>query len=700
MTDALSVFSDPRSVAVVGASADPAKWGYWLARGALRGRSRRSVHLVNANSAVIEGVQSVPSLGDLPEAPELVVLCAPAATIPGVVEQALHLGARGFLGITAGIDTALGEPGLERRLAEKIRAAGARMVGPNCLGLFDATNELELAWGTFEPGNLGVVSQSGQLGLEIAGLAAHAGLGVSRFVSVGNQVDVTAADLLQDLVDHEATKAVVLYLESFTDGRELVATMSRLRAAGKPVVVLTVGASEASRTAARSHTGALTAATDVVAAACRAAGAVLVDTPAQAVDLAHLLLGSSLPQGRRVAIVSDSGGQGAIAADTLAREGLTVPRFSSSTAQALAGFLPVAAAVSNPVDLAGAGEQDLSTYARVVELLLRSGEVDSVVLSGYFGTYGLDTPALVDRELEVVESLAGAVRSHRRPVIVHSMSHDSPAVQSMRAKAVPTLHTIDGVARSLGQAAELSERRQLDGTAPVAPSDATVGESVAYVPARNLVAGYGVSYPAGQEVTCLEELRAAVTELRAPYVLKAGWLEHKTEVGGVVVGLADATAVEAAFTEMSGRLGDGGYVLEEMDSRPDVVELIVGARRDRSFGPLVLVGLGGIQAEVYRDVQVALAPVSEADARRMIESLCAYPVLQGWRGRPAVDVTSAAQVVAAVSRLLAERGDVVECEVNPLRVGPGGAVAVDALVLAAAASTNPSTDAVLTGATQ
>ena len=437
-----------------------------------------------------------------------------------------------------------------------------------------------------------------------------------------------------------------------------------------------------------------------MAAACRAAGAVLVDTPAQAVDLAHLLLGSSLPQGRRVAIVSDSGGQGAIAADTLAREGLTVPRFSSSTAQALAGFLPVAAAVSNPVDLAGAGEQDLSTYARVVELLLRSGEVDSVVLSGYFGTYGLDTPALVDRELEVVESLAGAVRSHRRPVIVHSMSHDSPAVQSMRAKAVPTLHTIDGVARSLGQAAELSERRQLDGTAPVAPSDATVGEAVAYVRARNLVAGYGVSYPAGQEVTCLEELRAAVTELRAPYVLKAGWLEHKTEVGGVVVGLADATAVEAAFTEMSGRLGDGGYVLEEMDSRPDVVELIVGARRDRSFGPLVLVGLGGIQAEVYRDVQVALAPVSEADARRMIESLRAYPVLQGWRGRPAVDVTSAAQVVAAVSRLLAERGDVVECEVNPLRVGPGGAVAVDALVLAAAASTNPSTDAVLTGATQ
>jgi acyl-CoA synthetase (NDP forming) len=700
MTDPLSVFSDPRSVAVVGASADPAKWGYWLARGALRGRSRRNVHLVNARSAVIEGVQSVPALDDLPEAPELVVLCAPAATIPDVVEQALGLGARGFLGITAGIDAAFGEPGLERRLAETIRGAGARIIGPNCLGLYDAANELELAWGTFEPGNLGVVSQSGQLGLEIAGLAAHAGLGISRFVSVGNQVDVTANDLLEDLVDHEATKAVVLYLESFTEGRDLVSTMSRLRAAGKPVVVLTVGASEASRTAARSHTGALTAATDVVAAACRAAGAVLVDTPAQAVDLAHLLLGSPLPQGRRVAVVSDSGGQGAIAADTLSREGLTVPRLSAATAQSLAGFLPVAAAVANPVDLAGAGEQDLSTYARVVELLLRSGEVDSVVLSGYFGTYGLDTPALVDRELEVVETLAGSVSSHGRPVIVHSMSHDSPAVQRMRAKAVPTLHTIDGVARSLTLATELSERREVCGAAPVAPTDASVGEAVAYLSARDLVASYGVKYPSSRAVRSLADVRSAAAQLRAPYVLKAGWLEHKTELAGVVVALADAAAAEAAFTEMSGRLGAGDYVLEEMDSRPHVVELIVGARRDRSFGPLVLVGLGGVQAEVYRDVQIALAPVNEIDARRMIESLRGYPMLQGWRGRPSVDIGAAAAAVAAVSRLLAERGDVVECEVNPLRVGAGGAVAVDALLLATAASADPSTDEELTGVKQ
>ncbi|WP_418063493.1 acetate--CoA ligase family protein [Pimelobacter simplex] len=679
----LSVFSDPRSVAVVGASADPAKWGYWLARGALRGAARRQVHLVNAKGATIEGAASVRSLDELAEAPDLVVLCAPAATVPDVVDQALAMGTRGFLGITAGIDAAHGEPGLERRLAERIRAAGARIVGPNCLGLYDAATDLELAWGTFSPGRLAIISQSGQLGLELAGLAAHEGLGVSRFVSVGNQVDVTAAELLDDLVEHEQTRAVVLYLESFTDARGLVATMARLREAGKPVVVLTVGASEASRAAAQSHTGALTAATDVVRAACRAAGASLVDTPAQAVELAHLLLGGPLPAGRRVAIVSDSGGQGAIAADTFARHALEVPRLSDTTRSALAGLLPAAAAVANPVDLAGAGEQDLSTYAKVVDVLAGSGEVDAVVLSGYFGCYGADTPELVERELEVVGALAGVVGAQQRPVLVHSMSHDSVAVRSMREQAVPTLHTIDAVARSLELATTMAEDAARTVPGAVAEPTAETGKALDYLAGRERVAAAGVAYPGAAPVRSVDDLRAAAAGLSAPYVLKAGWLEHKTEVGGVAVGLADAAAAEAAYVAMSGRLGEGDYVLEEMDRQSDTVELIVGARRDGSFGPVVLVGLGGVQAELYRDVQVALAPVDDDEARRMIEALRAYPLLDGWRGRPAVDVAAAARVVAAVSRLLADDPDLVECEINPLRVGPEGAVAVDALVLAA-----------------
>lgn len=697
----LSVFNAPRSVAVVGASADPAKWGYWLARGALRGRDRRQVHLVNANGAVIEGVPSVRSLAELDTAPELVVLCAPAPSVPAVVDQALAAGVKGFLGITAGLDDATGEPGLERRLAERIRAAGARLVGPNCLGIYDAGNQLELAWGTFTPGSLAIVSQSGQLGLELAGLAAHAGLGVARFVSVGNQVDVTATELLDDLVDHPETRAVVLYLESFHDGRGLVETMARLRDAGKPVVVLTVGASEASRAAARSHTGALTAASDVVGAACRAAGAVLVETPAQAIDLTHLLVGGPLPQGRRVAIVSDSGGQGAIAADTLARHGLQVPRLSDDTRQRLAGLLPAVAAVANPVDLAGAGEQDLTTYARVVDAIAASGEVDTIVMSGYFGCYGTDTPELEERELEVVQALAGVARLHGAPVVVHSMSHDSPAVRSMRAQAVPTLHTIDAVARSVDLAARLAEDEGAR-VGAVAAAETQVGEAADYLTGRELLSSYGVSYPAAAAVRNTADVTDAASGLSGPFVLKAGWIEHKTEVGGVVVGLADAAAAGDAFSDMHSRLGDGDYVLEEMDAQRDVVELIVGARRDPSFGPVVLIGLGGVQAELHKDVQLALAPVDEGQALAMIRSLRSYPLLDGWRGRPRVDVGAAARTVAAVSRLLAERSDVVEAEINPLRVGPAAAVAVDALVVLAEHSQDGQADhpAAVTGRTE
>lgn len=687
----LSVFSDPRSVAVVGASADPAKWGYWLARGALRGADHRRVHLVNARRHDVDGVPSVGSLGEIDDVPDLVVLCAPAQHVPALVDEALALGARGLVGITAGIDAVHGA-GTERRLGERIGRAGARLLGPNCLGVYDAASQLELAWGTFVPGNLAIVSQSGQLGLELAGLAAHAGLGVARFVSVGNQVDVTATEVLDDLVGHDATKAVVLYLESFADGRRLVRTMRRLRAAGKPVAVLTVGASDASRAAARSHTGSLTASTEVVAAACAAAGAVLVETPAQAVDLAHLLLSGTFPAGRRVAVVSDSGGQGAVAADALAREGLSVPRFSPGVCERLTGMLPAAAAVTNPVDLAGAGEQDLDTYARVVGEVVAGGEVDAVVLSGYFGCYGSDAPALADRELRVVEALAALQRRSGCPVVVHSMSHDSTAVRSMREQAVPTLHTIDAVARSLRLATEAGSPvdPETGGGDQEAPG-AGVGTALGYLAGRRFLAGYGVRYPAATAVHSPADLTAAVQDIAGPFVLKAGWLEHKTEAGGVAIGLPDGAALAAALRDMQARLGSGEYVVEAMDVRPDVVELLVGARRDPSFGPVVVVGLGGVQAELYRDVAVALAPVTVAQALGMLRSLRGFPLLTGWRGRPAVDVVAAAWVVAGMSRVLPENPDVAECEVNPLRVGPGGALAVDSLVISSAVDRTHST---------
>jgi acyl-CoA synthetase (NDP forming) len=366
-------------------------------------------------------------------------------------------------------------------------------------------------------------------------------------------------------------------------------------------------------------------------------------------------------------------------------------------------MLPAAAAVANPVDLAGAGEQDLDSYSRVVDLLLGSGEVDGVVLSGYFGTYGSDTPELQDRELEVIDKLAGSVREHRRPVVVHTMTHDSLSAQTLRANAVPALLTIDAVARSLSLAARLQEA----GTRPElvvdvlpaadGPGEVAATTALTYADARALLTGAGVAFPPARSVGSLEEVWAAGETLRAPYVLKAGWFEHKTEVGGIAVGLPDVSAAATAYAEMVARLGPGpsgpgepgSFVLEELDPRPHAVEVIVGCRRDPSFGPVVLVGAGGVEAELHRDLQVSLAPVTHDDALGMLGRLRARALLTGWRGRPATDLDALADLVVTMSLLLVEHPEVVECELNPVRVAPDGALAVDALVLTSAAAHAP-----------
>ena len=675
--ESLRVFGDPSSVAVVGASADPAKWGFWLSRGALLGRHRRDVALVNARGDQVLGQECAPSLAALPGVPELVAVCVPAPQVPAVVDAALELGVRGFVVIAAGVADEAG-------LAHRVRAAGARLVGPNSLGIVDTTADLQLAWGQFTAGPLAVVSQSGQVGSEVASLAARAGVGVSRLVSIGSSVDVSAAELLEDLVQHQPTRVVALYLESFAGGRELVAAMRRLRAAGKHTLVLTVGGSDAGRRAARSHTGSLASSLDVVDAACRAAGAVRVDTPTQLVELVRLLLVAPLPAGRQVGVVGDSGGQAGIAADVAAAHRLQVPAFPQELQQVLADELPPAACVSNPIDLAGAGEADLDSYAKIVERLLGSEDLDAVVLTGYFGCYGGDVPTLVERELAVVSRLAGAVVARRRPLVVHTMSPDAPAVAALWAQGVPAYPTIEAAVGALARACALSDAPGRDTSARAGAPAAGGSEGRGYWAARELLMAAGVAFPAAARFSSGAELDAAAAAVPAPYVLKAGWLEHKSEQGGVQVGIA-GEHLAAAFRGMHERLGDGDYVLEQQDLRDSAVEILVGARQDPHLGAVVVVGAGGSEAELHRDVVVELAPVDDSTALAMLRRLRCYPLLEGWRGRPRTDLPALARVIAAVSRLAARRPDLSEIELNPVRVGPQGALAVDVLVVPAAA---------------
>jgi len=670
-------------VAVVGASADPAKWGNVLARGALRGAHRRAVFLVNRAGGEILGKRAYRSLDELPEAPELAVLSVPAAGFAQAVDDALAVGARAIVAISTG----LGEHDEEGRsveveAAERVRAAGAVMLGPNCLGVFDAGAELDLGWSALPSGSMAFVSQSGNLALELARLAGAAGLGFSRFASLGNQADLVAADLLDELAAHEPTRAIALYVEDFRDGRALVEAAARTTAAGVPVILLTGGVSRASAQAALSHTGALVSDVRAVEAACRAAGIVKVTTPKQIIDAAQALLSGRLPRGRRVGVYADGGGHGVVAADVLAVAGLEVSSLSGATTAELAKLLPATASIVNPVDLAGGGEQGLASYRDVGAILLESDDVDAVLLTGYFGGYGVDTPELVDEEVAAASSLATTAVETLGALVVHTSYPASPAAEELRRGGVPVYGDVESAVAALRLLAEQAEAsaRPLPIAAHLAPIQPP---EPGYEGGRAFLAAVGVPMTAAHAVRTLDQALAAASELGYPVALKAtDWL-HKSEAGGVVLGLADEGALASAFARLTSRLGTTKLSVEEMAAIDAGVELIVGAKRDQRFGAVVLVGLGGVYAETLDDTAVALAPVGEDEAERMVRSLRGAPLLEGARGRKPLDVAAAARAVAAVSCAAAGCQALAELEVNPLLVLRDGAIGLDARVVLA-----------------
>ena len=674
----------PASVAILGASADGAKWGNLLAAGALAGEHRRRVFLVNRRGGEIRGRPAFESLGELPSPAELVVVSVPAGEFESAVDAALAAGARAIVGITAGLGEAGGEARTrETALAERVRAAGALLLGPNCLGVFDREAELYLApWIDFPPGEIGLIAQSGNLALEVGLLARREGIGFSRFASLGNQADVEAADLVADLAVHEPTRVIGLYVEDFRDGRAFVRAARAAVAAGKPVVLLAAGATEASARAARSHTGALVSDLAAVDAACRAAGIVRVTTPQQLVDAATALLRGRRPRGRRIAVFGDGGGHGVVAADVSAAAGLELPILSDPLASALAAILPAAATTRNPVDLAGGGESDVTCFERVGRLLLDSGEVDALLLTGYFGGYGDWAAGTRDREVEVAGALARAAEAGGRALVVHTLFPDSAAAGALRAGGVPVYPEIERAARALAALAAAPRTQdaplELPDTEPTPPGDG-------YFDARALVAEAGIELAEARQVRTIEHVRAAAAALGYPLVLKSLARGHKSDSGGVVLDLAGAAELERAYRSLADRFGPE-CSLERMEATDDGFELLVGVRRDARFGPLLVVGAGGVDTELLQDVALALAPVTPERAEELLRSLRCRPVLEGARGGRPLDVAAAARAASALSRRVAASPAIDVLEANPLLVKSRGAIALDARVVLADAT--------------
>ncbi|MFD7912892.1 acetate--CoA ligase family protein [Streptomyces sp. NPDC059752] len=682
----LTALFDPRSVAVVGASDDPAKYGHAVAAQALRAPDRRPVHLVNRRGGSVLGRTAATCLTAVGEPVDLVVISVPGAGFEAAVDEALACGAKAIVAITAGFAEA-GPAGLarQRSVAARVRAAGAVLVGPNCLGIADNTTELYLASDRFAPGGVALLSQSGNLALELQLRGEPHGLGFSRFVSLGNQADVTLVDLVEDCARHEATSAIAVYAEDFGDGRAFAAAAA---AAGKPVVLLTAGRGTASARSAQSHTGALTTSADVVAAACRDAGVELVRTPREMTVVLAALAAGVRTGGRRTAVFTDGGGHGAVAADAAEDAGLHVPELGGPTQDVLRTVLWEQSSVGNPVDLAGMGEQRPLSYADTVGTLLAADEVDAVLMTGYFGGYAASEgglgggPAggsvLAEGEARAAKEIVAHLAAAPKPLVVQSMYPRSPSCRVLAEAGVPVFAATEDAARAL---AAMTGRRSEDadrpGVPPLPPAAAPLADP-GYHGVRALLDAAGVPFPAAREITDEAGLLAAAAEFDGPYVLKALHVLHKSDAGGVALRLADRDALLAAYREMHARLRAPAYSVEAMADLTDGVELIVGVNQDPRFGPIALVGLGGVLTESLRDVAFALAPVPARRAEALLRGLRSAALLDGVRGRPAVDVAAAAAVIERITTVAAAHPEIAELEVNPLLVRPDGALALDA----------------------
>ena len=687
MSRDLHALFDPASIAVVGASADPAKWGNAVAVQALRGADRHRVQLVNRRGGEIAGCPTVSSVEDLDGPVDLAVIAVPEAGFEEAVHGVLAKGARAIVAITAG----LGEAGAEGRAREdaliaRIREAGAVLVGPNCLGLVDNTTATYLSSNQFAPGSVAVLSQSGNLAIELDRLLSARGLGISRFVSLGNQADVSLVELIDACAADPATSAIAVYVEDFRDGRGFVEAAAAAVAAGTPVVVLAAGASTAAARGAQSHTGSLTSDAVVIAAACAVAGAVQVRTPRQLADVLLALRAQASARGPRVAVLTDGGGHGVIACDVAEAAGLDVPVLSAATQARLRDALWSQSQVANPVDLAGAGEMDPDSYARAYAVLQACDEVDAVLMTGYFGGYSSGEDGLTGlgpEECAAAKQIAADIggkptsKPTFKPTAVQSIFPDAPACRILADGGVPVFAAIEDAAAALAAVA-LPAR-----TATMLPLP-TPAEPVAathYTAARNAFAGAGIHFVPAREVRTAKELAVAADDLRRPYVLKALGLLHKSDAGGVVVGIESREALFDVQHQLVTKLDPPSFSVEEMADVRGGVELIVGARWDPRFGPTVLVGMGGTATEVLRDVQVALAQVDEAEAARMLGRLRTAPLLGEHRGRPAVDVGAATRAVADLSAYAAAHPEIAELEINPLLVTPSGATALDARIV-------------------
>jgi len=689
----LAEFFAPRSIAVVGASRDPGKVGHAVFANLLDGGFGGAVFPVNPSAPEILGHRSYPSLSAIPEPVDLAIVVVPARFGPDVIAECGTLHIPAAIVISAGYrETGPAGAALERELIAQAKAGNVRILGPNCLGLIATNTHLNASFAPImpSPGSISFLSQSGALGTAILDWAAGEHIGLANFVSLGNKADVSEVDLIRAWTDDPNTGVVVAYLEAITDGRAFVESVATL-VRRVPFIALTAGSSDAGARAVSSHTGSLAGSKAAYDAAFRKAGAIPAHTVQALFDLAEGFARQPLPTKPGTVILTNAGGPAILATDACEEYGVTLATLEQETTEALRAVLPAAASVYNPVDILG--DAPAGRYAEAIRIILADPNTHSLIV--------VLTPQAMTEPEATALAIAEATKGTQITTLAVFMGDATvaSAMQLLKESSIPGYAFPERAVATLGAMqhyrsyldAPITEcvRHDIDHSIVRAAIDHAHQARRTFITessAQRIAEACGIATPRAGLATDLASARALAGEIGYPVVLKIASPDilHKSDIGGIEIGLADGAAVEAAYERIIGRvlhrLPDAQiWGITVQQQLPPGREVIIGVNRDPNFGPILMFGLGGIYVEVLQDVTFRLCPVTPQEAREMISEIRAFGLLRGARGAAPADIDAIVDVICRVSTLAMEFPEINEMDINPLIVGDRGhgAVAAD-----------------------
>ncbi len=698
----LDALFEPRGIAVVGATTGEHKIGGRRWKSLVDGEFSGDLFPIHPSAAEVLGHKAYPSLRDVPRPIDLAIIVVPTAAVLGVARDCVEAGVRAVVVISAGFAESGAEgTRLEAELADLLGAAGIPMIGPNSAGIASTPAGINVTGWPAPRGPVGLISQSGNISLQLGYLAKTHGGGFSRVVAIGNARDLGVAELTAYLLADSQTEVVLVYVEGWRN-REGLAFLDAVRSSPgtKPIVLCNPGRTETGRRAALSHTGALAAPRRIVEGACKQAGILLVDDVEEAWLLATTLASGLRPESSNVCVMTDGGGHATLVFDALDAEGMQAPPLSQATQDELAALLPPRCGLANPVDFAGVAETEPRALAPVLDVCLADPEVGAVVLAGHFGGYHrIGGAGLEADEIATAQAFRRSVRHHRKPFLVHSVygNESLRAFAPLRAAGIPVVPSIGGIARlarGLRQARVAVHARGGHGPVAVSADDEVVRRALATAAegppqwlmepeARDLLTAHGIAFPPYLVADSEDGSAAAVAELSAPAALKliAPDVVHKSDSGGVRLGITTPDEAREVFRSFSGRQAGAPFRVLATPMIEGGVEALFGAVRDPQFGPCVMFGLGGTLVELLDDVTMRPAPVSTDEAFEMLAEVRLSALLDGARGAAPVNRPAAAGLLARLSEIIATMPRIAEIDLNPVFLRPDGSAIADARIV-------------------